>query len=250
MLTFSIDLPLFTRFPRLAVGAFAATHLDRAASAIGRHELEAEWRAASSELARRGITRDTVEAARPIREWRDAFAACGLGPPAYTASVEAAVRGALEQGGIFTRVPIVTLCSAISARWLAPLRGYDIDTLPTAAVMLRAARPASDWFVPLGARPTEIPLDPGVVVYAAGSSVLCWSFNHRDSRHASLADETTRAVFFAEAVSAPQVETATAALDDLRAALIERGAVAGAPTIADSRTPSITVRFPDDPRRS
>jgi DNA/RNA-binding domain of Phe-tRNA-synthetase-like protein len=250
MLTFSIDSPLFVRFPRLAVAAFAATHLDRAAANIRRDELEAEWRAAASELARRGITLDTVGNAPPIREWREAFAACGLGPPAYTASVEAAVRGALEHGGIFTRVPIVTLCSAISARWLAPLRGYDIDALPTSAVMLRASRPASDWFLPLGARPTEIPLEPGVVVYGAGSSVLCWSFNHRDSRHASLADDTTRAVFLTEAVSGPQVEAAAAALDELRWLLIERGAVAGASMIADAHTPSITVRFPDDSRRS
>jgi len=250
MLTFSIDPRLFARFPPLAVGAFAATHLDRAAANICRDELEAEWRAAASELARRGITLDTVEDVRSIREWREAFAACGLGPPVYTASVEAAVRGALEHGGIFTRVPIGTLCSAISARWLAPLRGYDIDALPTTAVMLRAARPESDWFLPLGARPAEIPLEPGVVVYAAGSSVLCWSFNHRDSRHTCLADDTTRAVFFAEAVSAPQAETAAAALDELRCLLIERGAVAGSSLIADAHTPSITVRFPHDSRRS
>jgi DNA/RNA-binding domain of Phe-tRNA-synthetase-like protein len=250
MLNFSIDPPLFDLFPALTVGVFTAAHVDRAAATIRSDELEAEWRSAASELTRRGITLATVAEAPPIREWRDVFAACGVGAPAYTASVETRVRGALEHGGTFTPVPIVTLCSAISARWLSPLSGYDIDALPSPALMLRRARPASDWFLPVGARPTDIPLDSDVVVYAAGRSVLCWSFNHRDSRQTCLDEHTTRAVFFTEAVSRARAETAAAALEELRGLLIEHGAVTSASLFADAHTPSITLRFPHGSRRS
>src|SRR5919109_2873671 len=83
-LTLSIDPALFERYPALRVGAFLATHLDRA------------------------------------------------------------------------KVPAITVRSTIAARHRMPIIGCDVDSLPVSTVTIRMARPATDWFLPLGARPTDI----------------------------------------------------------------------------------------------
>jgi DNA/RNA-binding domain of Phe-tRNA-synthetase-like protein len=248
MLTISIDKQLFVRFPALTVGGFLVTHLDRAASALTSDDLHAAWKKAAAGLARGGITIENLTNLSPIREWRQAFAACGLKPSSYKGRVESLVRSVLKEGRVVTPVPIVTLYCAIAARHLAPLGGYDVDTLPASTVTVRPARPGSDWFLPLGARPNDVPLKPGVVVYAAGEMVLCWSFNHRDSRQTCLSADTTRAVFFSEAVMPQQAQTAADALHDLRLLLAERGARVSVPAFADTNTPAVALTF-DDERR-
>jgi DNA/RNA-binding domain of Phe-tRNA-synthetase-like protein len=249
MLTVSIDPQLFARFPALTIGGFVATHLDRAASALTSDDLHTAWKRAAAGLARAGITIENLSNVSPIREWRQAFAACGLKPSSYKGRVEALVRGVLKEGRVVTPVPIATLSCAVAARHLAPLGGYDVDALPVSTVTIRAARPGSDWFLPLGARPNDVPLKPGVVVYAAGEMVLCWSFSHRDSRQTCLSPETTRAVFFSEAVMPQQAQAAVDALHDLRLLLAERGARVSAPAFADPDRPAVALRFDDDERR-
>jgi DNA/RNA-binding domain of Phe-tRNA-synthetase-like protein len=250
MLTFSIDRPLFEWFPQLRVGAFMASDLGRIGPALLHDGLDTAWAAAATELARRGITPDNVDTVPPIQAWRRTFEACGVMPSVYTGSVEAVVRRTLAYGREFTRVPVASLCAAVSAHHLAPLRGFDVDTLPSSSLTLRTARPQTDFFLPLDARPTDIPLDPHVVVYAAGRIVLCWSFNHRDSRQTCLADDTMRAVFFSEAIDDEQAATASAALNHLRRILIQHSVHVGPLVVADAYTPSIGLRFKDECRPS
>jgi DNA/RNA-binding domain of Phe-tRNA-synthetase-like protein len=243
MLTLSIETELFERFPALRVGAFLAARLDLAMAAMSEAELHRLVAEASAALAQSGITADNAARVPAIQQWRQAFAACGLQPATYRGSVEALVHKLLENDRVADRVPAVTLSCAISARHLAPLAGHDVDALPTTAVRLRSARPQSDWFVPLGARPNDIPANPSVVVYAAGQTVLCWAFNHRDSRQTSLRAATRRAVFFSEAVDRQQAAAAEEALQDLRQALARLGAKVSAPIFADTTTPDVALRF-------
>lgn len=249
MLTVSIDPRLFARFPGLRVGGFVAAHLDRAVSTLTRTDLKNALTRAAAELARGGVKIENVASLPAIQQWRQAFAACGLRPSSYAGSVEALVRRILEGGSIATPVPIVTLYGAISARHLAPLAGYDVDALPASTVTIRSSRPNSDWFVPVGARPTDIRSDPTGVVFAAGSTVLCWSFN-RNSRQTCLRPETTRAVFFTEAVVPQQLGAAAEALRDLRRVLARRGAHVSTPAFADKHTPNVALRFTDEERRN
>ena len=246
MLTFSIDPPLFETFPTLRVAAFTASHLDRVGRPLLGDELDAAWTAAATELARRGITPDNIATVPQVQAWRRTFEACGVAPSTYAGSVEAVVRRMLAYGREFTRVPVASLCSAVSARHLAPLRGFDVDMLPASSLTLRTARPGTDFFLPLGARPSDIPLDPHVVVYAAGRVVLCWSFNHRDSRQTCLADDTTRAIFFSEAIDGEQATTASGALNHLRRILIQHAVHVGPVAVADAEMPSIGLRFDDE----
>lgn len=246
MLNFSIDPPLFEIFPTLRVAAFTATRLDRVEHPLLGGALDAAWTAAATELARRGITPENVTAVPQVQAWRRTFEACGVAPTTYAGSVETVVRRMLAYGREFTRVPVASLCAAVSARHLAPLRGFDVDMLPASSLTLRTARPETDFFLPLGARPSEIPLDPHVVVYAAGRVVLCWSFNHRDSRQTCLADDTMRAIFFSEAIDSDQATTASGALDHLRRILIHHAVHVGPVAVADAEMPTIGLRFTDE----
>jgi DNA/RNA-binding domain of Phe-tRNA-synthetase-like protein len=243
MLTLTIDPPLFDRFPALRVGAFAVAGLDHAVASITAADLHHALAEAAAGLARSGITRGNAATVPAIQHWRHVFAACGLTPSTYHSSVESHVRGVLQDDRTPSTVPAITLSRAISARHLAPLSGYDVDALPGSTVSIRAARPQSDWFLPLGARPNDIRSNPAVVVYAAGRTVLSWGFNHRGSRQTSLRVETRRAVFLSEAIAPVQAVAADRALQDLRHALRQRGAVVGPTVVADARTPSVAVRF-------
>ena len=243
MLTLTIDPSLFNRFPALRVGGFAVAGLDRATASISEADLHEAVADAAAGLAQSGITSGNAAAVPVIQQWRQAFAACGLAPSTYYGSVESHVRGVLRDECTATTVAAIALSRAISARHLAPLSGYDVDALPGCTVSIRAARPQSDWFVPLGARPSDIPSNPAVVVIAAGQTVLSWGFNHRDSRQTSLRAETRRAVFFSEAIAPAQAIAADRALQDFRDALRQRGATVGPPVAADARTPSVAVRL-------
>ena len=243
MLTLTIVPPLFDRFPALRVGGFAVAGLDRAIASVTEADVRRALAQAAAALARSGITSGNAAAAPAIQQWRQVFAACGMPPATYQSSVESHVRGVLQDDCTPSTVPAITLSRAISARHLAPLSGYDVDALPGSTVTIRAARPESDWFVPLGARPTDIRSNPDVVVYAADHTVLSWGFNHRDSRQTSLRDDTRRAVFFSEAIAPVQAVAADRALQDFRHALRQRGAAVGPIVVADARTPSVAVRF-------
>ena len=241
MVTLTIDPPLFDRFPALRVGGFAVAGLDCATASITEADLQRACTDAAAGLARSGITSGNAATVPAIRQWRQVFAACRM-PSTYHSSVESHVRGVLQDDRTRSTVPAIMLSRAISARHLAPLSGYDVDALPASTVSLRAARPRSDWFVPLGARPNDIRSSPDVVVYAAGHTVLSWGFNQCDSRQTSLRADTRRAVFFSEAIAPVQAIAADRALEDLRDALRQRGATVGRIVVADVRTPSVAVR--------
>ena len=244
-LTFSIDAEVFRRFPELRVGALMVTGLERAAASLAAGETRAAWTRAAERLTRRGVSADDLPGGDAIREWRLALASCGVDPSTHVTSVEANARRALLMRTASSTVPIVDFTRAIAAGHLAPLSGHDIDALPSPFLTLRAARPATDWFVPLGARSSELPLLPAIVVYAAGRTVLAWSFNHRESRQTCVHEGTGRAVFFTEALTAAQAGAAAQLLDELRRVLEARGARASPPIFAHEGAADVALPVED-----
>ena len=236
-LTVSIDPQVFARFPALSVAGFVVVDLDHAAAALSRRELENQWRRAAGALGRRGVTRGSAADVPALRQWREAHASCGLPPPLCRGGLEALVQFVLAHGGVPTSVRVASLQSAIAVTHLASIGGHDLDSLPGITLVVRPARAESDWFVPLGARPTNRPLSRDVVVYAADSTIVSWSFGHTLSRQTCLASGTRRAVFFSTALTRIQSAGAVAGLNDLRAALARHGAIAGAAEFVDARTP-------------
>jgi hypothetical protein len=197
-LTLSIEPALFARFPSLRLGAFVATHLERVSLSIRQHEIQ-------DLLRPRAIRRD--------------IGAAGL------------------VGRLISTVQLVTISRAIAVRHLVPLRGYDLDALPAASITIRAACPRSDWFVPLGARPTDMPLSEEDVVHAAGTTVLSWAFTARESRQTCLCERTRRAAFVAQAITSAQTRASAAALRDLRGLLASHGADVTDVVVVDAHAP-------------
>jgi hypothetical protein len=137
-------------------------------------------------------------------------------------------------------IHLARLCRRIALRHFVPLGAYDIEALPAPVIRLRTAQPATDWFVPLGARPTDLPLRTGVVVLSAGTTILSWGFN--ESRQTCLSARTRHAAFVSEAITRAHTSSAIEALDDVRALLAEAGAVMGDLVFVDARNPSAEMR--------
>jgi DNA/RNA-binding domain of Phe-tRNA-synthetase-like protein len=182
----------------------------------------------TTELAQRAQdligSADSIGANPIIQGWREAIGACHLKPSRYRSSVEALVRRVLAGQSISTPLPVVDLYCAISVLHLAPLGAYDRHRLPKAQVELRLADPTRDTFEPLGARADDMKLTPDVAIYAAGTTVLCYAYNHRDSVETCLVEDTDDALFVGEALTPPQVGALDRAIGELRARLDDAGA--------------------------
>lgn len=232
-LTFSLSPSLLERFPDCRAGGFLVHGLQAAAARLGEEPVPLS--AAALDAA--GITQQNLADEPRIRAWRQAMARCGLKPSTYKSSPEQLAGRLLRGKGISTPLPVVNAYCAVSVWHLAPLGGYDLRRLPGPAVTLRLARPEEDVFQPLGGRPEDMPLTEGVAVYACGSEVICWAFNHRDSARTCLEAGTDEAVFFSEAVAPEQHAGLEAALHDLAGLLARNGAQVEEIRIARSAEP-------------
>jgi DNA/RNA-binding domain of Phe-tRNA-synthetase-like protein len=136
---------------------------------------------------------------------------------------------------------VMRLHHAVALRHIVPVGAYDMDAMPRPAITLRRARPHTDWFVPLAARPTDVPLGPDTIVLAAGSTVLAWGLRLRESRQTCLCPRTVRAAFVSETVALAQADAAARALEELRRRLREAGALVGRTVFVDAGTPAADV---------
>jgi lysyl-tRNA synthetase class 2 len=235
---FEIDPAILERFPACRVGGFLVRGL---AAAAPRAKLEAA-ETLTAPLSVQGVTVEGISEEPRIREWRKAYQQSGLKPSTYKCSAEQLVRRLLKGSWISTPLPLVNLYSAVSVKHLAPMGAYDVTSLPRPEVVLRLPR-EGDVFHPLGARPEDMPLKPTIPVYASGSEVTCWAFNHRDSAVTCLHPDTDFGVFMAEAVSEIQYPSLEAALEDLARDLAEAGAAVGGRVFADAAARSVTARL-------
>ncbi len=233
-----IEPAILGRFPDCRVGGFLVRGLRSAAERV---RLEPADSLASS-LADQAITAEKLGEEPRVQEWRKAIKQCGLKPSDYKSSPEQLARRLLKGTWISTPLPVVNLYSAVSARHLAPLGAYDLERLPVPAVTLREAR-ETDTFAPLGGRPEDMPLRPQVAVYASGTEVICWAFNHRDSSATCLVPETDTALFAGEAVAGLQLASLDAALAELARELRDAGATVGPAQYADAKSPSVSLQL-------
>lgn len=234
----AIDPAVLERFPDCRVGGFLARGLRDAA---GRLKLEgAETLAAP--LTVQGVSIESLSEEPRIREWRKAYQAIGVKPSTYKGSAEQLARRLLKGSWISTPLPLVNLYSAVSVKHLTPMGAYDVERLPEPSVVLRFPR-EGDVFHPLGGRPEDMPLRPDVVIYASGSEVACWAFNHRDSARTSLLADTDIGFFMAEAVAPIQYAALEAAFAELARDLRDAGADVGETVYVSAPEPAASVRL-------
>jgi DNA/RNA-binding domain of Phe-tRNA-synthetase-like protein len=232
----SIAGEIAERHPDVLVGGLVASNLRAAATTVAGQPFPEDTAVA---LVSQDVTIELVADHPLIRDWRTAIAECGLKPSTYKSSPEQLARRTLRSGPVRTGLALVDLYCEVATRHLAPLGGYDVDRLPAEPILLRLANPAADAFVPLGGG--DMPLTDRVAVYAAGSTVLCWAYNCRDSRDTCLTEETDTGLFLGEAVSAGQHDALRTAVDDLAGRLAAAGAQVGPVRFADRDQPHIAV---------
>ena len=214
------------RFPDFSAGGFLVTHLDRAGPTLPAIA-QTQMAAAQAELQTQGLTIQNLANDPRIHAWRDAYGRSGLKPSTYKSSPEQLARRLLRGELINTPIPLVNTYCAVASQHLAAMGAYDLDRLPHRDVEIRFANAESDSFTPLAGRSDEMPLGPNVVVYASGTEIICYSFNHRDSKNTCLTSHTTAAVFFAEGVNETQVNAARQALEQMHSLLQQAGAKTG-----------------------
>jgi DNA/RNA-binding domain of Phe-tRNA-synthetase-like protein len=216
------------RHPGILVGGMLVANLRAAADGLA-ERMEPDIR---QELVDRGLHLETLADEPIIAGWRAAIAACGLKPSSYRSSPEQLARRTLKSGPVRTGLRLVDVYCDISTRHLAPLGGYDATCMPEPSVEVRMANPETDQFAPLG-EDGDMPLSADVVVYASGTTIMCWAFNCRDSRSCRLTEDTDVGLFLGEAVTEPQHGPLRAALTELAGVLQRAGAAVGPIAYAD-----------------
>jgi DNA/RNA-binding domain of Phe-tRNA-synthetase-like protein len=223
------------RHPDILVGGLLATNLRATASAVAAAPFPDDTEQA---LVNQDVTLELIADHPLIRDWRTAIAACGLKPSTYKSSPEQLARRTLKSGPVRTGLALVDLYCEVATRHLAPLGGYDTTRLPGPEIELRLGR-ADDEFAPLGGG--EMPLNDRVAVYGAGSTVICWAYNCRDSRDTCLTEDTDTGLFLGEAVTARQHGALRIAMADLAGRLGAAGATVGPVVFADRDQPQVDI---------
>lgn len=234
--TLSIHPLIAGRFPDVLVGCVSADGLGGVVSSLETVRLLQDARTAH---AATGVCLERLSEDPRIAGWRQAIQACGLKPSTYRSSPEQLARRLLKGQEVNTPLPLVNLYCAVSVKHLAPLGGYDVERLPGRVIELRTGNPEHDSFDPLGASPDEMPITPPLAVYGCGEEILCWGFNHRDSKRTCLTSTTRSALFVGEAVTLAQHAPLKAALAELASLLAAGGAQVQGPMFADAQMPCL-----------
>jgi DNA/RNA-binding domain of Phe-tRNA-synthetase-like protein len=235
---FSIAPEVVTRFPGVEIHAIRATGF---LTGAGRLDHETQLRNAVAGVAKLGIDRNDIASFPPIARWRRAYAAMKVRPSQFRASIESLLRRALSGADLALPIASVNLYNAVSLDVVAPMGAYDMAKLPAAPMEFRLARPMTDRFKPLGGKPEDFPLSPDLVVYAAGDTVLCWGFNHRDNAETALDAGSDDIVFFSEALDPEDGARSVRAVDEVRKRLDAIGVACSAPVAANKDRPSFSL---------
>jgi len=189
---FSIDPQVFELLPGLRIAVVVARGFDNS----GVLDLSAEF----AEQERRLCEElDGVELAQypVIRAWRDAYKR--FGERHNRCSVEALIRRTLKGRPPSSINPLVDLYNLLSLTFELPYGGENLDVLDDDIILTFAD--GSEEFVPLGETEVEHPR-LGEIMYRSGKTVLCGSFNYRESDLTKIMPDTTNVVLFIEDVPA------------------------------------------------
>jgi DNA/RNA-binding domain of Phe-tRNA-synthetase-like protein len=227
---FHIAPEVAARFPGIEVHAVRARGFLAAADKL---DHAGQLRQAVARVATLGIDKEKLASYPPIARWREAYAGLKVRPSAFRASIESLLRRAVVGADLALPIASVNLYNAVSLDALAPMGAYDMAKLRPEPVRLRFADPARDRFAPLGGKAADFPLNPDLVVYASGNTVLCWGFNHRDNVETALDAQSDDIVFFSEAVETEGGLGSANAIGEVRRQLTALGVACSEPVLAN-----------------
>jgi lysyl-tRNA synthetase class 2 len=221
--------------PDVAIGYLVAGNLRQVAGSAKTSGLLDEL--ASVELPQ-GLDLQNLVELPQVARWREVYMGCGVKPKTYKSSVESLMRRLLKNE-YRPVAPLVDIYNYISAAHILSAGGYDWGKL-TGTLSLRYGLP-EDQFIPLNGR-EEIAVEPGHILYAdeaEGDNVVCWMWNHKDSRRTMLTEETDRALFIFDALHPDERDGLEQALEQLACCLSGLGAEIKVAGILDGKTPML-----------
>lgn len=140
-----------------------------------------------------------------ISNWRNVYRNCGVKPKTYKSSIESLIRRFI-QNKYNSIIPSVDFYNYISARYILPIGGYNFLKIKD-SLTLRYAN-EKDNFTPLSGS-KDISITNQHIVYAdetENDSVVCWLWNHKDSKRTMLTKEVNKALFIFDCVNRNDVE--------------------------------------------
>ena len=198
-------------FPELRISYFTATQLrPQLRSADAEKLLDA----AIAEIQALNIQGEAIGQLPLLSPWRAAFARQGVKPAKFRPSAEALFRRFASGRYVSVGNALIDAYNAVSARFQVPMGAYDLEKIQSTISVRHLG--VEDQFSPLGANPSDYFLDSKIVGYASGPTVMCWSFNHRDSQLTCIDEETDKALIVAESIDVSQQESRKAAISEIR----------------------------------
>ena len=191
-----------------------------------------------SRLADIGISADTMMLHPDVARWREVYSKMGVKPSKYRSSLEALLRR-IFKGDIWSVSNVVDCYDCVSAVNLLPMGAHDIAKLK-GDLTLRYGR-QGEKFCPLGAGESEIEVDPRNVVYADDEKVCCWLWNYRDTREASVSEETKEALFLVDNAFETEWRTVEEGLAALAEELENIGCNVAGYGVVDAASPSVDI---------
>ena len=216
---FTVEKEIFEKLPNACFGVVVAKGIDNSVQKEAIDEfLEEGIISASSYFAGKKVKEDPA-----ILPYREAFRSLGSNPNKYMCSVEALFTRIAKGKGMPHINPIVDLGNAVSLKYTLPIGAHDLDSVPTAndpdsdgaagGISIRLSR-ERDTFLPFGAAKEET-LDPGEVVYAAGSQIRTRRWTWRQSEHGKIGAETSYVFFPIDGFGDFNRDSVIAARDEL-----------------------------------
>lgn len=230
---FEIHGSVLGDFPEASVLAFCAD----VAGAVGLDQLNEVLHPRLEEASQALADVEPITSLPAIAEWRTAYQKLGVKPSKFTSSIEALLRRVKKGGLGVVGIPVVDLYNSISVLNQVPMGAYDVDRLDNVPIVLRHADPETDRYSPLGGDANSFPLNPKLVIYGQGETLLCWGFNTRDSANHAVEGTSQRVVFFSESTTSRGAEASYAALQELAALLRGAGCNVGEIAVANAGDP-------------
>ena len=191
ILKLSVDKAIFDSFPAAKIGWLTAEVFVQPAGEY----IEKMKKTLVKRLNDIGISEDTMMLHPDVARWREVYSKMGVKPSKYKSSLESLLRRTFK-GDIWSVSNVVDCYDCVSALNLLPMGAHDMDRL-RGDLVLRFGRDG-EKFYPLGAGDSVIEVDSRNVVYADEEKICCWLWNYRDTREASVSENTERAVFLVD----------------------------------------------------
>lgn len=237
--TLSIVKEIFENYPFTTIGYLAVINL----STIS------EWTIPPSvkSLAKRRIIENSISIQNvsdfpAIKSWRNVYQSCGVKPKTYKSSIESLVRRFI-QDEYREIIPVVDLYNYVSAQFLVPIGGYDLEMI-NGNMKLTVAE-GSEGFCGLSGK-ENIKVEKGQIIYSdedAISSVVCWMWNQKDAKRTMLTPESSKALFIFDCLNDEERINVGLAMEELSTLCTQAGAIEICRGVIDTNHQSAVINY-------